>query len=258
MQQQQQQQVQSQPTAPMIPGAHAQAAAALYQQYYPSPFGNIPQFINATPQQMALGVLGAPMIPVQPLIGTGPSTSSSNNGGSSGMTTPNSSVSGGPTYKVNNNNNNNNNQAHSGDNSNTVANSVPPKKAVVSVQRPEQSNVPQQQQQAPAQQIIGAGQMVYPAGPNRYYAPEYLAQRKYLEFHYLIYSSLSLLLRRGFWIDVIATNSSFLSSNESIKPHSDSSSCRSTTEYNDFIGESCYRTDYFRFSPISLQCCLFR
>ena len=173
--QQQQQQVQSQQTAPIMPGAHAQTAAALYQQYYPSPFGNIPQFINATPQQMALGVLGAPMIPVQPLIGAGPSASSSNNGGSSGMTTPNSSVSGGPTYKVNNNNNNNNNQAHGGDNGNTGANSVPPKKAVVSVQRPEQSNVPQQQQ---PQQIIGATPMMYSAGPNRYYAPEYLAQRK--------------------------------------------------------------------------------
>jgi hypothetical protein len=128
----------------------------------------MPQFINATPQQMTVGVMGAPIIPSQSLIGTGPNTNSSNNGGSSGMTTPNSSVSGGPTYKINNNNN----QANSGDNTNTGVNNVPPKKAVVSVQRPEQSNISQQQQHIP-----GAPQMVFPAPPIRYYSPDYLTQR---------------------------------------------------------------------------------
>ncbi len=43
--------------------------------------------------------------------------------------------------------------------------------AVVSVQRAEQSNVPQQQQ------VTGAPQMVYPAAPIRYYQPEYMTQR---------------------------------------------------------------------------------
>ena len=46
--------------------------------------------------------------------------------------------------------------------------------AVVSVQRAEQSNVPQQQQQ---QQVAGAPSMVYPAAPIRYYQPEYMTQR---------------------------------------------------------------------------------
>jgi len=145
----------------------------------------MPQFINATPQQMTVGVMGTQIIPSQSLVGTGPNTSSSNNGGSSGMTTPNSSVSGGPTYKVNNNNNN---QAHSGDNGNTGANNVPSKKAVVSVQRAEQSNVPQQQQQ---QQMPGTAQMVFPAGPIRYYSPDYLTQRKYIEFHYFVFINYS-------------------------------------------------------------------
>lgn len=44
--------------------------------------------------------------------------------------------------------------------------------AVVSVQRVEQSNVPQQQQQ-----VTGAPQMNYPAPPMRYYQPEYMSQR---------------------------------------------------------------------------------
>jgi hypothetical protein len=43
--------------------------------------------------------------------------------------------------------------------------------AVVSVQRAEQSNVPQQQQ------VAGAPQMVYPAAPIRYYQSEYMPQR---------------------------------------------------------------------------------
>lgn len=43
--------------------------------------------------------------------------------------------------------------------------------AVVSVQRPEQSNVPQQQQ------VAGAPQMIYPAAPFRYYQQEYMTQR---------------------------------------------------------------------------------
>lgn len=178
LQQQQQQQAQPQPTPPIIPVTHAQNAAALYQQYYQSQFANMPQFINATPQQMTVGVMGAQMIPSQPLIGAGPNTSSSNNGGSSGMTTPNSSVSGGPTYKVNN-------QAHSGDNGNTGANNVPSKKAVVSVQRPEQSNVPPQQQQQ-QQQIPGTAQMIFPAAPIRYYSPDYLTQRKQTEYNYFV------------------------------------------------------------------------
>jgi hypothetical protein len=162
----------------MIPATHAQNAAALYQQYYQTSFANLPQFINTTPQQMTVGVMGAPIIPSQPLIGTGSNTNNSNNGSSSGMTTPNSSVSGGPTYKTNNNNN----QAHSGDNSNTGVNNVPPKKAVVSVQRPEQSTIPQQQQQ---QQIPAASQMVYPAPPMRYYTPDYFTQRMYIGFHFV-------------------------------------------------------------------------
>jgi hypothetical protein len=132
----------------------------------------MPQFINATPQQMTVGVMGAPIIPSQQLIGTGSNTNNSNNSGSSGMTTPNSSVSAGPTYKTNNTNNN---PAHSGDNSNTGVSNVQPKKAVVSVQRPEQSNVPQQQQQIP-----GAQQMVFPAPPIRYYSPDYITQRTYI------------------------------------------------------------------------------
>jgi hypothetical protein len=84
-------------------------------------------------------------------------------------------------------NNNNNNQAHSGDNGNTGANNVPSKKAVVSVQRAEQSNVPQQQQQ----QMPGTAQMVFPAGPIRYYSPDYLTQRKYIEFHYFVFINYS-------------------------------------------------------------------
>jgi hypothetical protein len=43
--------------------------------------------------------------------------------------------------------------------------------AVVSVQRAEQSNVPQQQQ------VAGAPPMVYPAAPIRYYQSEYMPQR---------------------------------------------------------------------------------
>ena len=53
---------QSQQTQPIIPATHPQNAAALYQQYYQAPFANMPQFINATPQQMTVGVMGAPMI----------------------------------------------------------------------------------------------------------------------------------------------------------------------------------------------------
>jgi hypothetical protein len=76
----------------------------------------MPQFVNATPQQMSVGMMGASMIPSQPpLVGNGPNT---NNGSSSGMTTPNSSVSAGPVYKPNNNNNNNN-QPHGVDNGST-------------------------------------------------------------------------------------------------------------------------------------------
>ncbi|CAF4864114.1 unnamed protein product, partial [Rotaria sp. Silwood2] len=42
----------AQPTPPIIPVTHTQNAAALYQQYYQTAFANMPQFINATPQQM--------------------------------------------------------------------------------------------------------------------------------------------------------------------------------------------------------------
>jgi hypothetical protein len=50
--------------------------------------------------------------------------------------------------------------------------------AVVSVQRPEQSNIPHQQQQQ--QQIAGAQQMVFPPQPIRYYSPDYMTQRMYI------------------------------------------------------------------------------
>lgn len=43
--------------------------------------------------------------------------------------------------------------------------------AVVSVQRAEQSNVPQ------PQQVAGGPQMTYPAPPVRYFPPEYMQQR---------------------------------------------------------------------------------
>jgi hypothetical protein len=174
--QQQQQQAQSQQAQPIIPATHAQNAAALYQHYYQTPFANMQQFINAGPQQMTVGVMGAPIIPTQPLIGAGPNTGNSNNGSSSGMTTPNSSVSAGPTYKINNNN-----QGHSGENANAGVNNTQPKKAVVSVQRSEQSNVPQQQQQQQPQQMHGAPQMIFSAPPIRYYSPaEYLTQCMYI------------------------------------------------------------------------------
>ncbi len=47
----------------------------------------------------------------------------------------------------------------------------------MSVQRTEQSNIPQQQQQ-----VAGAPQMVYPAAPIRYYQPEYMTQRMNIFF----------------------------------------------------------------------------
>ena len=171
----QQQQAQSQRTSPMISAAHV---AAPYQQYYPTAFANMPQFINVAAQQMTVGVMGPPIIPSQTLVGAGPNTNNSSNGSSSGMTTPNSSVSGGPTYKVKYNNNNNNsnnstNEAHSGDNSTSGVNNVVPKKAVVSVQRSEQSNIPQQH-------ISGAPPMMLPASSIRYYSHDYLTQRMHI------------------------------------------------------------------------------
>ena len=50
----------------------------------------------------------------------------------------------------------------------------------MSVQRPEQSNVPQQQQ------VAGAPQMVYPAAPIRYYPQDYITQRMNIFFFLLI------------------------------------------------------------------------
>ncbi|CAF1038237.1 unnamed protein product [Rotaria sp. Silwood1] len=189
LQQQQQQQAQSQQTPPIIPVSHTQNAAALYQHYYQTAFANMPQFINATPQQMTVGVMSAPMMSSQPLIATGPNTNNSSNGSSSGMTTPNSSVSAGPTYKINNNNINTN-QVHSGDNVTSGVNNVASKKAVVSVQRPEQSNIPQQQ-------VPGVPPMVFSAPPIRYYSPDYLAQQatptsmhlQQIPFYYSVNSS---------------------------------------------------------------------
>ncbi|CAF1556468.1 unnamed protein product, partial [Adineta steineri] len=86
-----------------------------------------------------------------------------NNVGTGGMTTPNSGS--GPTYKTNNN------PAHSGDTGNSGINNIPPKKAVVSVQRPEQSNIPQQQS------VAGGPQMVFQNAPLRYYQSEYIPQQ---------------------------------------------------------------------------------
>ena len=60
--------------------------------------------------------------------------------------------------------------------------------AVVSVQRVEQSNVPQQQQQ-----VAGAPQMTYPAAPVRYYTPEYMSQRMYSFFISLLADTFSFL-----------------------------------------------------------------
>ena len=170
---QQQQQAQSQSTPQMIPAAHATAP---YQQYYPTAFANVPQFINIPAQQMTVGVMGPPIIPSQTLAGAGPNTSNSSNGSSSEMTTPNSSVSAGPTYKVkrNNNNNSNNstNEAHSEDNGTSGVNNVP-KKAVVSVQHSEQSNISQQQ-------IPGAPPMIFPASSIRYYSHDCSTQRMHI------------------------------------------------------------------------------
>lgn len=60
--------------------------------------------------------------------------------------------------------------------------------AVVSVQRVEQSNVPQQQQQ-----VAGAPPMTYPAPPVRYYTPDYMSQRMYNLFISLIAETFSFL-----------------------------------------------------------------
>jgi len=46
---------------------------------------------------------------------------------------------------------------------------------VVSVQRAEQSNIPQQQQ------VAGGQPMIFPAAPVRYYSQEYMQQR--MKFH---------------------------------------------------------------------------
>ena len=121
-QQQQQQQVQQNQAqqSPMIP---QNTAPALYPPYYQAQFGNVPQFVNATPQQMGVGMMGAPMITPQTqqqLSGNGSNTSNPNTGG---MTTPNGGA--GPTYKPNTN------QGHSGDAGNSGVNNVAPKKGKV-------------------------------------------------------------------------------------------------------------------------------
>jgi len=117
--QQQAQQSQAQQQS-MIPPTHPQNPAALYQPYYQPQFANMPQFVNATPQQMSVGMMGTSMMPQQAqqqLTGTGPNANNPNTGG---MTTPNGgSV---PTYKPNNN------QTHSGDAGNSSVNNVAPKK----------------------------------------------------------------------------------------------------------------------------------
>lgn len=119
LQQQQQQQSQQQS---MIPPTHPQNAAALYQQYYQTSYANMPQFVNATPQQMNVNMMGTQMMQPQPqqLTGSGPNTS---NVGTGGMTTPNSGS--GPTYKTNNN------PTHSGDTGNSGINNVQSKKGKV-------------------------------------------------------------------------------------------------------------------------------
>jgi hypothetical protein len=124
-QQHQQQQIQqSQAQQPsMIPQTHPQNTAALYQPYYQAQFANMPQFVNATPQQMGVGMMGAPMITQQPqqqIPGNGSNTNNPNTGG---MTTPNGGA--GPTYKPNNN------PAHSGDAGNNSGNNVAPKKGKI-------------------------------------------------------------------------------------------------------------------------------
>lgn len=158
------------PTPPVIPVTHSPNPTAIYSQYYPTQYTNLTPFINPTTQPMTVGVMGAPIIPSQPLASSGANTSNSNNGGSSGMTTPNSSVSGGPTYKGTNNGNNNQSQNAGENTNNTGAPNVQSKKAVVSVQRAEQPSTPQP--------IPGAAQMVYPAAPIRFYAPEYSAAQQ--------------------------------------------------------------------------------
>ncbi|CAF2363792.1 unnamed protein product [Rotaria sp. Silwood2] len=165
LQQQQQQQVQQTQVqqSSMIPPTHPQNAAALYQQYYQPSYTNMAQFVTPTPQQMNVNMMGTQMMPPQTqqqLTGNGPNT---NTTGTGGMTTP--SGSSGPTYKTNNN------SVHSGDTGSTGVNNVAPKKAVVSVQRGEQSNAPQQQQ------VTGAPQMVYSTPSIRYYQPDYMAQQ---------------------------------------------------------------------------------
>ncbi|CAF0972385.1 unnamed protein product [Adineta ricciae] len=160
---QQQQQIPQNPTQQpsMIPPTHPQNATALYSPYYSAQYANIAPFVGATPQQMNAGMLGTPMMPPPAappqLPGNGPNQ---NNVGPGGMTTPNSGS--GPGYKLNNN------PVHGGNTGNGGNTNVGPKKAVVSVQGNEQSNVPQQQQ-VPQQ-------MIFP-GPVRYYQQEYQSQQ---------------------------------------------------------------------------------
>ena len=104
LQQQQAQSPQTGPTGPgMVSATHPTNQAAYFPQYFPASFANMPQFINATAQQMGLGMMPTSMLPTQGLIPNQVPTPNTNNGSSSGMTTPNSSVSGGPTYKLNTN-----------------------------------------------------------------------------------------------------------------------------------------------------------
>jgi hypothetical protein len=87
----------------------------------------MPQFVNATQQQMSVNMMGTPMMQpqAQQLTGNGPNTNNTNNVGAGGMTTPNGgSV---PTYKTNNN------SAHSGDTGNSGLNNVTSKKGRQSI-----------------------------------------------------------------------------------------------------------------------------
>ncbi len=129
LQQQQQQAQQTQAQQPsMIPPTHQQNTPTLYQSYYQPQFGNMPQFVNATPQQMSMGMMGTPMMPPQTqqqLTGNGPNTNMTNNPNTGGMPTPNAGA--GQAYKPNNN------PAHSGDTGNNSVNNVAPKKGKLSL-----------------------------------------------------------------------------------------------------------------------------
>ncbi len=78
--------------------------------------------------------------------------------------------------------------------------------AVVSVQRAEQSNVPQQQQ------VGGAPQMVYPGAPIRYYQQDYITQRMNIFILLIIIDvfCFSKTNRGNSFIHAVTTNTSLL------------------------------------------------